>query len=137
MNKKIKLIIFLFLLTFNLQAKDRIGTASYYHSKFEGRLTSNGEVFSNSNLTCASNKYRMGTRLKITNLRNNKFVYVRVNDTGKLHGRTIDLSQRAFNNIGVISRGILHVRIQKIEPLNYTLNYEYHVRARKNCSLYK
>ncbi len=138
MIKKIMLtIISLFLSILILNAKDKIGLASYYANSFEGKLTSNGEIFTNSKLTCASNFYKIGTRLKVTNLRTNKFVYVRVNDTGMLYGIQLDLSQKAFNTIGKLSRGIIKVSIEKIEQLNYKLNYKFYVRARENCSLYK
>jgi rare lipoprotein A len=138
MIKKIMLtIISLFLSILILNAKDKIGLASYYANSFEEKLTSNGEIFTNSKLTCASNFYKIGTKLKVTNLRTNKFVYVRVNDTGILYGIQLDLSQKAFNTIGKLSRGIIKVRIEKIEQLNYKLNYKFYVRARENCSLYK
>jgi rare lipoprotein A len=138
MIKKITLtIISLFISILILKAKDKIGLASYYANSFEGKLTSNGEIFTNSKLTCASNFYKIGTKLKVTNLRTNKFVYVRVNDTGILYGIQLDLSQKAFNTIGKLSRGIIKVRIEKIEQLNYKLNYKFYVRARENCSLYK
>jgi len=138
MIKKILLIISsLFLSILILNAKDKIGLVSYYANSFEGKLTSNGEIFTNSKLTCASNFYKIGTKLKVTNLRTNKFVYVRVNDIGTLYGRKLDLSQKAFKTISKLSKGIIKVKIEKIEQLNYKLNYKFHVRARKNCSLYK
>lgn len=134
MNKLIKVLIVIFLINIaTIQAKNSSYKVSFYSDTFEGRLTSNGEIFSNSKLTCASNSHKMGTKLKVTNIRNGKFIYVRVNDTGILHGRKLDLSKKAFSSIGELSKGIIRVRIQKIKPLDYklhyNLNFKYYVRT--------
>ena len=44
--------------------------ASFYHTKFEGRKTANGEIFSNTQLTAAYNHVPLGSILEITNLKN-------------------------------------------------------------------
>src|SRR5690606_8694994 len=62
------------------QTQVRTGIASFYHDMFVGRLTANGEVFSNHKFTCASNHFKLGTYLKVTNRSNKKVVYVKVND---------------------------------------------------------
>ena len=72
--------------------------ASFYHFKFEGRKTANGEIFSNNNLTAAYNHVPLGTILKVINIKNNKNVIVRVNDRCGVDSR-IDLSQKAFSSI--------------------------------------
>ncbi len=87
-------------------------SASYYHDKYQGRKTASGEIFSQNKYTCASNKYRLGTRLKVTNPKNGKSVIVLVNDTGQLYGRTIDLSKSAFKKIANLKQGIVKVKIQ-------------------------
>ena len=104
---KIILIISL-MITLNLYSE----TASFYHDKFNGRKTANGEIFDQNKLTCASNVYKIGTKLKVTNIKNNKSVIVRVNDTSKLYGRSIDLSKSAFNTIGDLKSGIIKVKIE-------------------------
>ena len=48
------------------------GTASYYANKFEGRLTANGEVFSQQKMTAACNALPLGTWVKVTNLYNGR-----------------------------------------------------------------
>src|ERR1700743_675496 len=76
--------------------KVQYGVASYYAKKFEGRKTYTDEIFSEDSLTGASNTLPMHTWVKVTNLRNHKFVYVRIND--KMHPRNkriIDLSRAA------------------------------------------
>ena len=53
--------------------------ASWYGPKFHGKLTANGETYDQMAFTAAHKKLKFGTLLKITNLRNNKSVIVRIN----------------------------------------------------------
>jgi rare lipoprotein A len=55
--------------------QQKTGTASFYHDKFEGRKTATGEVFDNENFTAASNHFKLGTYVKVTNQSNGKVVY--------------------------------------------------------------
>ena len=92
--------------------KIQYGTASYYANKFEGRKTYTDEIFRQDSLTGASNTLPMHTWVKVTNLRNHKFVYVRIND--KMHPRNkriIDLSKAAAAVLGFAGRGLTRVRI--------------------------
>jgi peptidoglycan lytic transglycosylase len=91
------------------------GTASYYANKFEGRLTANGEVFSQEKMTAACNVLPLGTWIKVTNLYNGRSVVVKVND--RLHyknKRLVDLSKTAAKKIGYAGGGLTKV---KVEPL--------------------
>ena len=93
-------------------AKVQYGVASFYANKFEGRKTYTDEIFSQSKLTAASNTLPMQTWVRVTNLRNNHTVVVRVND--KMHPRNkrlIDLSHAAAARLGYTGRGLTHVRI--------------------------
>ncbi len=92
----------------------KMGIASFYHKKFEGRLTANGEVFDNTLFTCASNYYKLGTYLKITNMNNQKVVYVKVNDRMGHPGRTVDLTVAAAEHLSFVNRGLTKVKIEKI-----------------------
>jgi rare lipoprotein A len=74
--------------------------ASYYANKFNGRRTSSGIRFSNDKYTAAHRKLPFGTKLKVTNEENGKWVIVEVIDRGPFsRGREIDLSRRAFMEI--------------------------------------
>lgn len=88
--------------------------ASWYN--LDGRKTASGEVFRTHTLTCASNTHKMGTKLLVTNTKNNKSVVVRVNDTGGFskYGRTLDLSQGAFSKIAHLGQGTVNVKINKL-----------------------
>src|SRR5690606_12550735 len=79
------------------------GIASYYHPRFVGRLTATGDVFSNEKFTAASNHFKLGTYVKVTNLRNGRFVYVRINDRMGQPDRIIDLTQKAAEALHFIN----------------------------------
>lgn len=94
---------------------EKRGKASYYHNKFNGRRTANGEVFNNKNMTAAHRTLPMGTYVLVTNLRNNRKVVVRINDRGPyIQPRIIDLSRAAAAEIGMINSGIAHVKVEKL-----------------------
>lgn len=79
---------------------DKKAVACYYADKFNGRKTASGEKFSNSKYTAAHKKLAFGTKVRVTNLKNNKSVNVTINDRGPFsRGRDIDLSKKAFMEI--------------------------------------
>jgi len=92
------------------------GVASYYHSKFQGRITASGELYDQDKMTAAHNRLPMGTRIKVTNLRNMRSIIVRVND--RLHHRNkrlVDLSRAAASKLGYIGRGITRVKVEVLK----------------------
>lgn len=91
--------------------------ASYYHDKFNGKKTASGEKFSNEKLTAAHKKLPFGTKLKVTNVANDKSVIVEVNDRGPFtKSRELDLSKRAFMEItDNKNHGTLRVKIEIIK----------------------
>ncbi len=98
--------------------KEFYGIASFYHNMFEGRLTSNGEIFSQKKLTCAHKTLPHNTFLRITNLGNDKTVIVKVNDRLPPNSkRTVDLTYRAAKQLDFIKKGLAKV---KIEILDYS-----------------
>ena len=93
-----------------------VGYASFYSNKFIGKKTANGEVFSQNKLTCAHNTFPMGTLLKVTNLKNDKTVTVRVND--RLHHRNprlVDLSKAAAKTLDFKDVGVIKVRVEVLK----------------------
>lgn len=89
------------------------GQASYYADKFNGRKTANGETYNSDRYTAACNVLPLGTWIRVTNLRNGKSVIVKTND--RLHPRMkriVDLSRRAAEELGYVSRGLTQVRIE-------------------------
>lgn len=91
----------------------QIGMASFYADKFEGKKTSSGEVFSQKGMTCAHNSLPLGSWVKITNIKNDKFVLVRVTD--RMHHRNkrlVDLSKAAAKELGYTAGGLTKVKLE-------------------------
>lgn len=95
----------------------QVGNASYYGKAFHGKKTASGERFDQNGYTCAHGSLPFGCRLRVTNLRNNKSVEVKVNDRGgfQQHGRVIDLSKAAAKDIGMLGSGTAKVQIEVLE----------------------
>lgn len=122
-----KLVIFLFSATVLLSCGSKKSVAgkvykkqakvSYYADKFNGRTTASGEKFNNNKLTAAHRTFPFGTKLKVTNQKNNKSVTVTVNDRGPfIKTRELDLSKEAFMQIAENkNQGILTVTIELIK----------------------
>ena len=96
--------------------ESRVGVASYYSDKYEGRKTSSGEIFSQDKLTAAHPTYSMGTIVRVKNLLNRKTVIVRINDRmTNLNGRIIDLSKKAAEELDMITNGIAKVQVDVLK----------------------
>ena len=98
-----------------------IGLASYYGSGFHGRRTASGVRFDARRLVAAHPKLPFGTRLRVTNLANNRSVVVRVIDRGpaprlQRDGVIIDLSHAAAERLDFVRAGRARVRVTRIEP---------------------
>lgn len=92
------------------------GKASYYAAKFNGRRTASGEKFYIDSLTAAHKTLPFGTIVKVTNLINNTFVQVKINDRLPKHSkRAIDLSPAAAGQLNFIKKGIVPVAIEVIK----------------------
>ena len=90
-----------------------VGLSSFYADKYHGRLTANGEVYDMHKMTCAHKSLPFNTKLKVTYLKTNKSVIVRVNDRGPfVKGRILDLSLGAAKEIGLFEDGVGEVRIE-------------------------
>lgn len=96
--------------------ESRVGVASYYSDKYEGKTTSSGEIFSQDKLTAAHPTYSMGTIVRVKNLLNRKTVIVKINDRmTNLNGRIIDLSKRAADEIDMTKSGIAKVQVDVLK----------------------
>lgn len=91
------------------------GVASWYGKKFHGRLTSNREPYDMYAMTAAHKTLPLPTYVKVTNLRNNKSIVVRVNDRGPfVHNRIIDLSYAAALKLDMVRDGTSLVEVTAI-----------------------
>jgi rare lipoprotein A len=83
-----------------------VGMASWYGGHFQGRRTAGGERFDMNLMTCAHPTLPMGTWLRVTNLKNRKTAFVRVNDRGPVPtDRIVDLSYAAAQRLGLAGLG--------------------------------
>ncbi len=93
----------------------QIGEASWYGKYFQGRKTANGEEFDMNGLTCAHRSLPLNTWVKVTNLRNRKSIFVRVNDRGPMpEERIVDLSYGAAKALHIT--GLAKVRLEALRP---------------------
>jgi peptidoglycan lytic transglycosylase len=92
-----------------------VGVASWYGPGFNGHRTSTGNVYDQEDLTAASILFPLGSHVMVTNLDNGRSVEVVVKDHGPfLKSRTIDLSHKAADAIGMVRKGTAHVRVDLI-----------------------
>jgi rare lipoprotein A len=98
-------------------------TASYYtyescrREGTSGVWTASGERYNENDLTAAMWDVPFGTKVKVTNLKNNKSIIVRINDRGPSRrlarqGRIIDLSKAAFTAIADLRLGVIPVEVE-------------------------
>lgn len=107
------LSFFLFLET---SAQVQTGKASFYSKKFEGRMMANGEIYHNKQALAAHRFLPFGTKLKVTNLANNKTAIVKVTDRGPfVKGRIVDVSKSVAKKLDFLDNGVTDVVIEVIE----------------------
>ena len=94
------------------------GIASFYSANLDGTKTATGEIFRNSKLTAASNHLKLNTWVRVTNLKNDKSVIVRINDRMhprmKKKGRVVDLSRAAAKQLDFIKSGLTKVKVEVV-----------------------
>ena len=89
------------------------GIASWYGGDFQGKPTSNREIYDMYGMTAAHNTLPFETRVRVVNLVNGKSTVVRVNDRGPfVEGRIIDLSLAAARSIDMEGPGTAPVRLE-------------------------
>lgn len=97
-----------------------IGVASWYGRRYHGQKTSTGEIYDMYAMTAAHTLLALPSYVRVTNLKNNKSVVVRVNDRGPFHSdRLIDLSYTAAYKLGVLAGGSTQVEVEAIDPTGY------------------
>ena len=93
------------------------GRISMYGKDFAGRKTASGEPFDPSALTMAHRTLPFGTRVRVTNLENQRSVEVVVNDRGPfVSGRIADLSEAAARRIGMVAEGVVEALLDILRP---------------------
>ncbi len=94
--------------------KSQVGKASWYGRIFQHKQTASGEPYDMYQFTAAHRTLPLGSLVKVTNLKNDRSVVVRINDRGPvLKNRIIDLSYSAAKMLDM--SGVDHVRLDVIE----------------------
>lgn len=92
------------------------GVASYYADRFHGRKTASGTRYNKQALTAAHKSLPLGTKVRVTNLKNGESVDVEINDRGPyVKGRVIDLSKEAARELRMVGSGVAQVRLEIID----------------------
>jgi rare lipoprotein A len=100
------------------------GVASWYGYPFQGRRTSNGEIYDMHEFTAAHRTLPFNAMVRVTNLTNGKQTEVRINDRGPfVANRVIDLSLSAAQAIEMVGPGTAHVRLEVISGPNPSVGY--------------
>jgi rare lipoprotein A len=89
---------------------------SYEADANSGRRTSNGELYDPNALTAASRTFPIGSSVVVTDPSTGRSVKVRINDrSGHARGRSLDLSKRAAEEIGMTRKGVARVQIKRVD----------------------
>ncbi len=90
----------------------QVGRASWYGKQFHGKPTASGEAYDMFQFTAAHRNLPLGTWVKVTNMRNGRWLIVRVNDRGPVPtDRIIDLSYGAAQMLEFRAKGVEKVRL--------------------------
>ncbi|MBS0352197.1 MAG: septal ring lytic transglycosylase RlpA family protein [Proteobacteria bacterium] len=93
----------------------KVGIASWYGTKFHGKLTSSHEPYNMLAMTAASPTLPLPTYVRVTNLENGRQVIVKVNDRGPFaNDRIMDLSYAAAKKLGYAEKGTAKVKVDAI-----------------------
>ena len=91
------------------------GLAAVYSDEINGRKSASGERYDRNAITAAHKALPFGTRVKVTNSKNQKTVTVRINDRGPVQaGRILDLSPAAAKVLGISAKGMGDVSAEVI-----------------------
>jgi len=91
------------------------GLASWYGDAFHGRRTANGEVYDRDSISAAHPTMPLPSYARVTNLRNNYSMIVRVNDRGPFAAnRIMDVSRKTAEALDFRQTGTTRVKVEYI-----------------------
>lgn len=97
---------------FDTGIKDR-GIASWYGGQFHGRQAADGTIYDMEGLTAAHRTLPLGSTVRVANLANGRFLFVRITDRGPyVKGRILDLSHAAAVRLGMEKGGLAAVQVE-------------------------
>ena len=103
--------------------KFQVGKASWYGRIFQHKQTASGEPYDMYQFTAAHRTLPLGSWVKVTDLKTDRSVVVRINDRGPiLRNRIIDLSYSAAKMLDMGKSGFHPVRLDVIETTTIAQN---------------
>lgn len=94
----------------------QVGWASWYGPGFDHKIGANGEVFDTTKMTAANRTLPLNSIVRVTDLKTDESVIVRITDRGPFVGdRILDLSRAAARRLSVFQRGTALVRMDVLE----------------------
>ncbi|MGO9269291.1 MAG: septal ring lytic transglycosylase RlpA family protein [Terriglobia bacterium] len=108
-----------------------VGLASWYGAESQG-TTSSGELYDMNKLTAAHRTLPLGSKIRVTNLKNNRSLVLRVNDRGpNVLGRLLDVSKAAAQYLGFIGAGMATVKVTVVAyPKGYIAQASHYLSLR-------
>lgn len=95
---------------------DEVGLASWYGRDFHGKKTANGQIYNMYGVSAAHKTLPLGSRVRVTNLENERSVVLVINDRGPfVNQRILDLSYGAAKKLGTVDRGVAKVRVTALD----------------------
>jgi len=95
--------------------KGEVGMASWYGIERQGKPTASGELYDKNSLTAAHRKLPLGTKVRVTNLKNLESTLLTINDRGPgITGRVIDVSWAAAKELGFLEAGLARVEVDVV-----------------------
>ena len=89
------------------------GLADFLSDQMDGHPTASGELFSSTSMSGAHRNLPLGTRVKVTNLENQRSAIVRINDRGAFRrGIVISVTRSVAAQLGFVSAGSARVRVE-------------------------
>ncbi len=91
------------------------GMASWYGRQFHGNRTASGEIYDMFAMTAAHPTLPLPSYVRVTSMKTQQSVIVRVNDRGPFKSdRIIDLSYAAASKLRFVAAGVEQVEIERI-----------------------
>jgi hypothetical protein len=88
------------------------GIASWYGPGFHGQVAASGEIYNMYDLTAAHRTLPLQTLVRVVHQKTGNSVVVRINDRGPyVAGRTLDLSWRAKDKLGMGDLGAIAIEV--------------------------
>ncbi len=94
----------------------QLGKASWYGAPYHNRKAANGEVYDMNAMTAAHLTLPLNSLVRVTNMKTNQSVVVRITDRGPfVEDRIIDLSMAAAKAIDVWRHGTALVKLEVLQ----------------------